>query len=111
MFKSLISVLPLFSTFIVGFALSFYVLIDGDTGFRYVGRAILKTGIMMIGEFEFNSIFTENFSKNGVRNAKIIPHPTITYLIFVLFLIVMPILTMNFLVSFSQSDYSYYYCG
>ena len=98
MFKSLISVLPLFSTFIVGFALSFYVLIDGDAGFRYVGRAILKTGIMMIGEFEFNSIFTENFSKNGVLNEKVIPHPIITYLIFVLFLIVMPILTMNFLV-------------
>ncbi|XP_066924835.1 transient receptor potential cation channel subfamily A member 1-like isoform X2 [Clytia hemisphaerica] len=103
-FKSLISVLPLFTTFIIGFALSFYVLMDGETAFKHVGRAIMKTGVMTIGEFEFNGIMTEYYAKNGVRDKNVLPYPIITYLIFTLFLVLMPILTMNFLVGLAAGD-------
>lgn len=102
-FKSLISVLPLFSIFIIGFALSFYVLLDGETAFKHVGRSIMKTGVMTIGEFEFNDIFTGNYN-NGVTNKKVLPYPEITYLVFILFMILMPILTMNFLVGLAAGD-------
>ena len=98
--KSLISVLPLFSIFIIGFALSFYVLMDGEDAFKYIGRSIMKTGVMTIGEFEFNSIFTDYYGGPGQIDKKVLPHPIITYIIFMVFLVLMPILTMNFLVCF-----------
>jgi len=98
--KSLVSVLPLFSIFIIGFGLSFYVLMDGEDAFKHIGRSIMKTGVMTIGEFEFNSIFTDYYGGLGNIDKKVLPHPTVTYIIFVIFLILMPILTMNFLVCF-----------
>lgn len=94
-FQTLVSVLLVFSIFIIGFGLSFYVLLDNDDGFKYVGRSIVKTGVMTLGEFEFNDIFTENF--NDINK---LPFQTMTYIVFVLFLGLMPILIMNFLVSF-----------
>lgn len=92
-FVTLIRVLLVFSIFIIGFALSFYLLLDNDDGFKHIGRSIIKTGVMTIGEFEFNDIFTENYN-----NSKVLPYRGMTYVIFVLFLLMMPILIMNFLV-------------
>lgn len=92
-FQTLVSVLLVFSIFIIGFALSFYVLLDKDDGFKHVGRSIMKTGVMTLGEFEFNDIFTSNFD-----NSQVLPYKAMTYIVFTLFLCLMPILIMNFLV-------------
>ena len=102
-FKSLISVLPLFSIFIIGFALSFYVLLDGDAGLQNVGRSIMKTGVMTIGEFEFDDIFIKHFetSHNNTRMENTMhENQTIAFIVFIIFMVLMSILTMNFLVSF-----------
>jgi len=52
---------------------------------------LLKTAIMMIGEFEFDSIFNES----GVK----VFYPHAAYIIFICFVIAMSIIIMNLLVS------------
>ena len=101
--KTLLSVITVFIVFIIAFALSFFVLLDKLEAFKYPGRAILKTGIMMIGEFEYDSIFTDNFS---TANKDMIPYKGLAITIFVGFVVVMPIVIMNLLVSLFKNSLS-----
>ena len=89
--KTVLSVLFVFSIFIFAFALSFFVLFDAQDSFRNVGSSFVKTSVMMIGEFEYEAIFTGNVNK--------LPYRTISYFVFLMFLIIMPIVMMNLLVS------------
>lgn len=50
-------VLVAFVWLIVGFALSFSVLFHGNTQFSSSWRAIVKTVVMMMGEYEYNDLF------------------------------------------------------
>jgi len=97
--KTLLSVLLLFSICIIAFALAFFVLMDGQDSFQYVGRSIIKVGVMTIGEFDYDSIFTDNLS-DKVK----LPYKVVSYLIFYLFLIMMPILLMNLLIGLAVGD-------
>ena len=63
-----------------------------QVAFSSVPKALIKTSVMMIGEFEFDSIF------NDSANNKV-PYPAVSYILFVCFLIIMSILLMNLLVS------------
>jgi transient receptor potential cation channel subfamily A protein 1 len=62
--------------------------------FDSVGKSLLKTSVMMIGEFEYDTIFN---SINDPDHE--IHYPEVSYILFVIFLIVMSILLMNLLVS------------
>jgi len=57
------------------------------------GRAIVKTGVMMIGEFDFDDLF----------NSAEITVPGVTWFIFIVFVIVMTLILMNLLVRFLRS--------
>lgn len=57
------------------------------------GRAIVKTGVMMIGEFDFDDLF----------NSPEITVPGVTWFIFIVFVIVMTLILMNLLVRFVGS--------
>ena len=92
--KTVLSVLVVFAILFIAFALSFFVLLDGQDAFKHVGRAIIKTAVMTIGEFEYEDIFTAN-----INNSKKLPYETMSFFIFVLFLVIMPIVIMNLLVS------------
>ena len=54
------------------------------------GRSIVKTGVMMIGEFDFDDLF----------NSPDVTVPGVTWFIFVVFVIVMTLILMNLLVRF-----------
>ena len=95
--KTVLSVLLVFSIFIVSFALSFYVLMGEQDTFRNVGSSIVKTAVMMIGEFEYDDIFTDSAQK--------LSHTKMSYIIFLIFLIVMPIVIINLLVIFLYSQH------
>lgn len=56
--------------------------------FAEPSRSIVKTGVMMIGEFEFDNIFNDGNK----------PVPGVTWFIFIIFLIVMTLILMNLLV-------------
>ena len=61
---------------------------------------IVKTMVMGVGEMDFETIF--RLTSGGVTPPEIppesIPYPWVSYLLWVLFLILMPILLMNLLV-------------
>ena len=59
--------------------------------FSNVPKALIKTSVMMIGEFEFDSIFNDS--------TNLVPYKAVSYFLFVVFLIIMSIILMNLLVS------------
>ncbi|XP_014673121.1 PREDICTED: transient receptor potential cation channel subfamily A member 1 homolog [Priapulus caudatus] len=88
-----------FFLFIVAFALAFYVLLQNQLPFRDPWNSILKTTIMMIGEFEYDALFNSGSTDEGQ-----IVHYEITYVIFVIFIMIMTILIMNLLVGLAVDD-------
>ena len=99
--KTLIRVIICFIFLLLAFSFSFYVLLDNQEAFRYPGRSIIKTAVMTIGEFEFGNVFIDSFD-----NPKLIPYRVLSFIIFFIFVIIMPILFMNLLVSFSSHSLS-----
>ena len=74
---------------------------------------MIKTAVMMIGEFEFVDVFLglediENSDSEEAHNKKVY-YGAITYVLFVTFLIIMSILIMNLLVSIFYLIYIYVY--
>ena len=63
--------------------------------FTTVPWALLKTSVMMIGEFEYEALFLENQSPSDPQRMY---YPEISAIIFILFLILMSVLIMNLLV-------------
>lgn len=84
--------------FLVAFALSFYTLLHDPQqtvpSFGAPGRAIVKTGVMMIGEFDFDDLF----------NSPDITVPGVTWFIFIVFVIVMTLILMNLLIGLAVDD-------
>ena len=71
------------------------------TSFATPARSLLKTITMTTGEFEFDSIFRQ--APGGVEFKEInmlgeIPYPPISYMLWIAFIILMPILLTNLLV-------------
>ena len=62
--------------------------------FRNAGLSFIKTMVMTIGEFEYDSIFGHNIEN---RNS-LTSFPEVAYILWIIFLIVMPILLTNLLV-------------
>ncbi|XP_076357640.1 transient receptor potential cation channel subfamily A member 1 homolog isoform X2 [Tachypleus tridentatus] len=85
-----------FFFFIVAFAFGFYALLQNQDPFENIGESILKTSVMMIGELEFDSIFNDD--ENPVH------FKPPTYILFVIFLILMSIIIMNLLVGLAVDD-------
>ncbi|CAF0778128.1 unnamed protein product, partial [Didymodactylos carnosus] len=83
-----------FFLFIIGFALAFHMLLQNHNPFRYFGNSLIKTCVMMIGEFEYEGMF------HGEDPS----YFAITYLFFVIFIIVMSIIIMNLLVGLAVDD-------
>jgi len=70
---------------------------------------LVKTYVMMIGEFEFEGMFTEHDdpSKNQTENAELaknIPFPDYSTLLFVVFVLVMSVIIMNLMVGLAVDD-------
>ncbi len=64
--------------------------------FGHPAFSMLKTTVMMIGEYDFDSLF--------FGNEVLIPYPTFTLLFFLIFMIIMSIIVMNLLVGLAVDD-------
>ena len=71
--------------------------------FRDPARSIVKTGVMMIGEFDFDNIFNSQ-DEDQVKEQKV---PGVTWFIFIVFLIIMTLILMNLLVRFFMTFISH----
>ena len=62
--------------------------------FRNAGLSFIKTLVMTIGEFDYNSIFGHNNESSSLLTS----FPEVAYILWIVFLVVMPILVTNLLV-------------
>lgn len=94
-FKTFLKFVVVFLVFIVAFSLGFHTLLIGsETPFSDAGYSLLKTTVMMIGEFEFDGIFYDSE----------LMFPVSSLLLFVAFIVIMAILLMNLLVGLAVDD-------
>ncbi|XP_078698733.1 transient receptor potential cation channel subfamily A member 1 homolog isoform X2 [Branchiostoma floridae x Branchiostoma belcheri] len=91
--------------FVVAFGLCFYALISNQFSFRTVEVSLVKILVMMIGEFDFDSIF-HTFEDKGdaAEYADQLFYGPVTYIIFVVFVIIGSIIIMNLLVGLAVDD-------
>ncbi|XP_030851100.1 transient receptor potential cation channel subfamily A member 1 homolog isoform X3 [Strongylocentrotus purpuratus] len=108
--KTFANFVVLFILFIIAFALAFYALLMNQSPFNRVEYSLVKTFVMMIGEFEFDSIFhtqdylTEVDLTNQEDFVGHVYYQEITYIIFVVFVVIMSIIIMNLLVGLAVDD-------
>merc|ERR1712150_1988 len=76
----------------VAFGLGFHLLLMDHEPFSTVSYALLKTSVMMTGEFEYEGII-----QNPV-------FPELTYVFFLVFLIIMTIIVVNLLIGLAVDD-------
>lgn len=90
---------------IIGFALSFSVLFYESEYFRTPWSAIVKTTVMMMGEFEYGDMF-RNITIIDASNEKTtaLRLPITSRIIFILFVILTSIVLMNLMVGLAVSD-------
>ncbi|KAK3103049.1 hypothetical protein FSP39_016076 [Pinctada imbricata] len=102
MFKDILntflSFFLVFVLFIVAFGFGFYALLQNQDPFATPWEALIKTTVMMIGEFEYETIFYSDVSAHKDY------HPEMTFIMFVVFLIIMSIILMNLLVGLAVDD-------
>ncbi|KAI4464129.1 ankyrin repeat-containing [Holotrichia oblita] len=98
--QNVIKVLLTFICLVIGFALSFSIQFHNYPEFKDPWRAVVKTTVMMMGEFEYADLFTQ--SNNGTDIAQGLP--TTSRVIFLMFVIVASIVLMNLMVGLAVSD-------
>ncbi|RCN36187.1 ankyrin repeat protein [Ancylostoma caninum] len=90
----------IFVLFIVAFSVAFHAILQNRPEFSSVPSSVLKTAVMMIGEFEFTAIFHGDDNSHLER----LFGPTIAYPLFLFFCVIMTILLMNLLVGLAVDD-------
>ncbi|KAL5265822.1 hypothetical protein ACHWQZ_G006498 [Mnemiopsis leidyi] len=86
--------------FIVAFGLTFNMVMTQFPSFKNPGYSILRTFVMMTGEMEYDSYFIPEKLTEGTE----LYYPESTFIMFVVFVIVVPIVFMNLLVGLAVDD-------
>ncbi|WKY05957.1 hypothetical protein Q1695_006285 [Nippostrongylus brasiliensis] len=89
-----------FALFVIAFSIAFFVIMQNRPEFSTLTSAVLKTTVMMIGEFEFTAIFHGDAETHTER---LFGH-AIAYPLFLFFCVIMTILLMNLLVGLAVDD-------
>ncbi|XP_077974997.1 transient receptor potential cation channel subfamily A member 1 homolog [Styela clava] len=88
--------------FVCAFGFSFHVLFQNQIAFGNLWDSIVKTIVMMIGEIEYESIFTAEHSSSEYTDQ--VYYEKVSYLVFLTSLIIMSIIVMNMLVGLAVDD-------
>uniref|UniRef100_A0A1I8APH1 ANK_REP_REGION domain-containing protein n=1 Tax=Steinernema glaseri TaxID=37863 RepID=A0A1I8APH1_9BILA len=91
----------IFALFIIAFSSGFFVILQNKPEFSSYLPSFVKTTVMMIGEFEYTSIFYEE--QEGVHESHLFGRP-IAHVIFMVFMVVMNVILMNLLVGLAVDD-------
>ena len=92
-----------FALFLLGFAFGYHCLFANRVEFSDPSISIIKTLVMMIGEYEFNGIF---YPDDELAFSTFQYYTVLSYIIFVIFVIVMSLIIMNLLVGLAVDDIS-----
>ncbi|XP_077274645.1 transient receptor potential cation channel subfamily A member 1 homolog isoform X2 [Temnothorax americanus] len=101
--KNFLKVLLAFGYLIVGFALSFVVLFHGNDQFDDFWKTIVRTMVMMMGEYEYEDLFKENKS-NSTENDKGTFLPVTSRIVFFVFIMLASIVLINLMIGLAVND-------
>eukprot|EP00794_Sanderia_malayensis_P018713 gene18713-20601_t len=101
---SILKVCVVFSTIFMGFLLTFYMLLKRQTSFSNVGISAVKTIVMMTGEFDYDNILTGKLGKRDVQKFPLIAFPTMSYMVFIAFLVFITLAFSNLLIGLAVGD-------
>lgn len=96
--KTLVCIIVLFYFLMFAFGLSFYALMLNQSEFSQLHLSVIQTFVMMVGELNYQSNFLEAFLNDRL------PFPAMTFIIFVHFVLLMPILLMNLMIGLAVGD-------
>ncbi|XP_031557765.1 uncharacterized protein LOC116294318 [Actinia tenebrosa] len=102
-----LNVLVVLIVVIFGSAVIFYVLMKEQDNFSSVPLSFVRTSVMMIGELDYTDMLSDNVVNkrtNPNTGAPYVPLPDITYTLFYLFMLIVPVLLMNLLVGLAVGD-------
>ena len=101
-FRTFLKVSGVVLLFIISFSLGFYALLENQPYFNDWGLSIIKTFVMSIGELEYDNLFFDNAKYND--GIVMVPYENTTRLLFLFFVVIMPIIIMNLLVGLAVDD-------
>ncbi|CAL8311470.1 unnamed protein product [Merluccius merluccius] len=96
--KTLISIVMLFLFLMVAFGLGFHALMLNQKEFETVPLSVIQIFVMMIGELNYET----NFLKPNLDHK--LPFTFLTYVLFIEFALLMPILLVNLLIGLAVGD-------
>ncbi|XP_060756563.1 transient receptor potential cation channel subfamily A member 1b [Neoarius graeffei] len=96
--RTFMSVLKLFIFLLLAFGLSFHALMLHRAEFNSVGLSLAQTFVMMVGELNYENSFLDSYNQGRLA------FPLITYFVFVVFILFMPILLMNLMIGLAVGD-------
>ncbi|KAI4880444.1 hypothetical protein NFI96_000308 [Prochilodus magdalenae] len=96
--KTLISTIVLFVFLLLAFSLSFHALMLHRVEFNSISLSLAQTFVMTVGELNYQNSLLEAYEQN------MLAFPEITYFVFVLFVLLMPILLMNLMIGLAVGD-------
>ena len=103
---TLTRVLFVFTPLLISFALVLHQLFIKQPLFKNFGYSMMKTFVMLTGELEYSDTIPNSLGKTSNQVA-LVPLPALSFIIFVFFIIAIPIALMNLLVSKSFAPFIY----
>ncbi|XP_071780098.2 transient receptor potential cation channel subfamily A member 1b isoform X1 [Centroberyx gerrardi] len=96
--RTLVRIVMLFLFLMLAFGLAFYALMLNQKEFETVPLSVVQTFVMMVGELNYQNNFLQVYLNDEL------PFSSLTYLIFVNFVLLMPILLMNLMIGLAVGD-------
>ncbi|XP_071393309.1 transient receptor potential cation channel subfamily A member 1-like isoform X2 [Centroberyx affinis] len=96
--RTLVRIVMLFLFLMLAFGLAFYALMLNQKEFDTVPLSVMQTFVMMVGELNYQNNFLQVYLNDEL------PFSSLTYFIFVNFVLLMPILLMNLMIGLAVGD-------
>ncbi|XP_059390620.1 transient receptor potential cation channel subfamily A member 1-like [Carassius carassius] len=96
--RTLLCIMILFLFLLLAFGLAFHALMLHQDEFSSISLALAQTFVMTVGELNYQSTFL-----NAYENGRM-AFPGVTYFIFLIFVLLMPILLMNLMIGLAVGD-------
>ncbi|TDG97235.1 hypothetical protein EPR50_G00223990 [Perca flavescens] len=96
--RTLVRIVMLFVYLMLAFSLAFHALMLNQKEFDTVPLSVIQTFVMMVGELNYQNNFLDTYLKNEL------PFGILTYIIFVTFVLLMPILLVNLMIGLAVGD-------
>uniref|UniRef100_A0A8C6NUK1 Transient receptor potential cation channel, subfamily A, member 1b n=1 Tax=Nothobranchius furzeri TaxID=105023 RepID=A0A8C6NUK1_NOTFU len=96
--KTLVRIVMLFLYLMLAFSLAFHALMLNHKEFNSMPLSVIQTFVMMVGELNYQNNFLDAFLNYQL------PFGILTYVIFVIFVLLMPILLVNLMIGLAVGD-------